>query len=264
MTRRSNSEQPQVEAKVFIPEEIEIGIRKLARRIEEVNKLDPDIIPYHDIVVNNTENNIRETIREVFGQYSPEFHDFEYYEIRKGSLYVGMPEKESQMQFADGIPQTVSMLNGLIGRLEEKKLDMGEHPNMQLARSFDNFNFHQRIVDVASERFEKRLYSDAVLNASKVLIHLVQEKSGRYDLDTSKLMSTVFSKNKPILAFSNLDNQTELDEQEGMMHLYMGAILAIRNPRSHSFIEDSPNRALEYIALISMLANRLNDTSNKH
>jgi hypothetical protein len=64
-------------------------------------------------------------------------------------------------------------------------------------------------------------------------------------------MTSVFSKNKPILAFNNLTDRTEQDEQEGMIHLFMGAVLALRNPRSHALLVDSPEHALEYIAFLS-------------
>jgi uncharacterized protein (TIGR02391 family) len=72
-------------------------------------------------------------------------------------------------------------------------------------------------------------------------------------------MRTVFSVKDPILAFNDLKDQSDRDEQEGMMHLFEGAVLGIRNPRGHSFLDDSPDRALEYIALLSMLANRLEE-----
>lgn len=41
------------------------------------------------------------------------------------------------------------------------------------------------------------------------------------------------------------------------MHLFEGAVLAIRDPGAHSFPEYSPEQALEYIGLLSLLANRL-------
>lgn len=68
-------------------------------------------------------------------------------------------------------------------------------------------------------------------------------------------MTEVFSKNNPILAFNDLSKQSELDEQQGMMHLFQGAVLAVRNPRGHDFPNDSHERAMEYISFISMLAN---------
>ena len=76
-------------------------------------------------------------------------------------------------------------------------------------------------------------------------------------------MRTVFSPKDPVLAFNDLSDQSDHDEQEGMMHLFEGAVLGIRNPRGHSFLDDVPGRALEYIMLLSLLANRLEESKKR-
>lgn len=73
-------------------------------------------------------------------------------------------------------------------------------------------------------------------------------------------MRTVFSRNAPVLAFNDLSDQTDSDEQEGMMHLFEGAALAIRNPGRHSFPEGPEQRAVEYLSLLSLLAYRVQET----
>jgi uncharacterized protein (TIGR02391 family) len=75
--------------------------------------------------------------------------------------------------------------------------------------------------------------------------------------------STVFSKNSPVLAFNALASSVEQDEQEGMMHLFEGVALGIRNPGGHTFPEGSEQRAVEYLSLISMLAYRVQE-SRRH
>ena len=120
---------------------------------------------------------------------------------------------------------------------------------------------HPRIASVAVDLYHDGHFANAVYDASKALNNFVKERSGRHDIDGASLMRTVFSKNAPILAFNELSDQSDRDEQEGMMHLYQGVALGLRNPRSHEFIQDSPERALEYICLISMLANRLEETT---
>jgi uncharacterized protein (TIGR02391 family) len=100
---------------------------------------------------------------------------------------------------------------------------------------------------------------DAVFAAAKALVNYVKERSDRYDLDGARLMREVFSRNGPVLAFNNLADQTEKDEQEGMMHLYEGAVLAIRNPGGHAFPEGSEQRAIEYISFLSLLAFRVQE-----
>src|SRR5260370_1041140 len=50
---------------------------------------------------------------------------------------------------------------------------------------------------------------------------------------------------------------------KGLMHLFMGAVLALRNPRAHALFDDSPEMALDYIAFLSMLAKRLDTTTRR-
>jgi uncharacterized protein (TIGR02391 family) len=76
-------------------------------------------------------------------------------------------------------------------------------------------------------------------------------------------MSTVFSKNDPVLAINDLADQTDRDEQEGIMHLFMGAILGLRNPRAHALFDDSAELALEYVALLSLLAKIVEKTKRR-
>jgi uncharacterized protein (TIGR02391 family) len=105
------------------------------------------------------------------------------------------------------------------------------------------------------EQFASRIKSIATS-----LVNFVKERSRRHDLDGAPLMRAVFSRNNPVLAFNGLNDQTDMDEQEGMMHFFEGAVLALRNPRAHALPDDSPEEALEYIALLSLLAKRLERT----
>jgi hypothetical protein len=51
-----------------------------------------------------------------------------------------------------------------------------------------------------------------------------------------------------------LKDQTDQDEQQGFMMMFTGAVAGLRNPRAHRFIKDDPERALEFIAFVSLLA----------
>ena len=59
------------------------------------------------------------------------------------------------------------------------------------------------------------------------------------------------------LTFNNFTDQTERDEQKGLMFLLSGVVSALRNPRAHKLLQDEPSRALECIALLSLLAGRV-------
>ena len=135
MARKRTYEPPPIQPKEFTIDEIDYGIRKLRRRIEDVNSLDPNEVSHDDARVNNIESSIQETIREVFGPNSPEFHDHQYHDIWHGPHIMGDDPYNIQQKFAAGIPQTVLMLEGLIARLEEKREDLSEKaPSLQQVR----------------------------------------------------------------------------------------------------------------------------------
>jgi uncharacterized protein (TIGR02391 family) len=104
-------------------------------------------------------------------------------------------------------------------------------------------------------------YREAVLNASIALVDYVKRMSGLNSLDGWALMASVFSPKKSKLALNDLSGETEKDEQAGFMHLFMGAVLALRNPRAHAIFDDSPEMALDYIAFLSRLAKRLDSAA---
>ncbi|MES2663713.1 MAG: hypothetical protein V4629_10480 [Pseudomonadota bacterium] len=64
-----------VEVKKFTLFEIDQGIAKLKRRIDEVQGLVTANVPFGDARANTARSNIRESIREIFGSNSPEFQD---------------------------------------------------------------------------------------------------------------------------------------------------------------------------------------------
>lgn len=122
--RRTPPTPPPIEVRQFTRSEIDRGIGKLLRRIEEVKSLDPNQIRYDDAKADTVESNIRETILEVFGPRSPEFNAHKNHLIWHGGFNTMDTDGERQQKFANGIPQTVTMLEGLVSRLEEKREDL--------------------------------------------------------------------------------------------------------------------------------------------
>jgi len=123
MAQRRPPDPPPFEVRQFTKAEIDRGIVKLRRRIDEVTALDPQQIRFDDARVDNVARSIRETIREVFGPLSPEFDDHQGHRIWHGGYNYLDSEEQRQAKFAVGIPQTVTILEGLISRLEEKRGD---------------------------------------------------------------------------------------------------------------------------------------------
>jgi uncharacterized protein (TIGR02391 family) len=139
----------------------------------------------------------------------------------------------------------------------EKRDEMGLSPKTSATTAFEKQNLHPVIYAAASPTFRDGHYQNAVFEAAKALVKLVKEKANRPDKDGAPLMYETFSRENPTLAFNALASRSDLDEQEGFMHLFVGAVLGVRNPRGHESPLDTPERALEQLGLLSFLANRL-------
>jgi uncharacterized protein (TIGR02391 family) len=137
--------------------------------------------------------------------------------------------------------------------------DPTNRPRVALAA----LELHPRIRRAAEELYSNGHYRNAVLDAALALTIIVKEKARCPDLDGAALMRTVFSRNAPVLAFNDLADQSDLDEQEGLMHLFEGAMLAFRNPRAHDLAPDTAEYALECIGFLSMLAKMVDSAKRR-
>ncbi len=255
----ASGKQTGLQVKDFSPEEIDQGIARPKRRVEEVKALDPSVVRYDDQRVRIAEQNIEAAILEVFGTQSLEYCNHQSHKISRAgpiNLATGVSNYELQQWFAAGIPDTLTILEGLIAGLEERK-SLARSPATRARATFAGLDLHPRIATAASDLFRGGHYRNAVLDASLALMKYVKEKSGEQSLDGVALTRTVFSTKAPALAFNALADQSDRNEQEGFMHLFKGAMLAFRNPRAHGLDADSAEDAVECLAFLSLLAKRL-------
>jgi uncharacterized protein (TIGR02391 family) len=258
------NEPPPIEPRDFRSlEEIDAAIIKLKRRIKELEVLDVKASVLNRTAdVEIAQSNVRESIRDVFGTNSPEFKEHVYIRLWEGPMLINMSDHAVLQSTERGRLVVIGILNGLIGRLNEKREDLVGGTAAAPSTYFDRLNLHPRIREVSRDLFMDGHAWEAVFAASKALVNYIKERSSS-DLDGASLVRAVFSKNAPVLAFNDLANQTDLDEQEGMMHLFEGAVLAIRNPGGHSFPEGPEQRAIEYLSLISLLAYRVQEAKRR-
>ena len=263
MARRSTQQPPPLEQREFRSiDEINKAVSKLKRRLAELEGLDLEAC-----VVQHTKSDdvfmgeLRDTILQIFGPNSPEYDEIKSQWFYYGS-YVDMPAHARIREREEARKGHVTKISALIKRLEERGEDLEGGLTPSPATYIDKLNLHPRIASVSRDRFLRGFHWDAVFAASKALVNYVKEESGS-DEDGAKLMYTVFSKKNPLLAFNDLSDQTDENEQEGMMHLFVGAVLAIRNPGGHSFPEGSEQRAIEYISLLSTLAYRVQEAKRR-
>lgn len=136
--------------------------------------------------------------------------------------------------------------------------------HMRAIEYFDNLEIHSEIKQVSRKLFVDKHYAQAILEAFKKINNMVKIKSGRPDLDGKNLMTTVFSRNNPVLCLSALKTVTDFDQQEGYMHLFAGAIQGIRNPKAHDeIVQNNPLSTVKFLCFASMLAQKVDESIKK-
>ena len=110
MAKSKSHEQRRNRQKVALAvAEINQSIEQLQERVTQIEDMKKDGFPYRDALRARVELQIRDTIRRIFGEKSPEFQEHRHHRIK---TYSGTE-----------VSNTLSMLQGLIARLEQKKLE---------------------------------------------------------------------------------------------------------------------------------------------
>ncbi|MCK4821191.1 TIGR02391 family protein [bacterium] len=258
MARRSQPEQPQPAN--LTPEQMKAAIPNLKRRIDELKEIDIDTIQERgETRFEALKQKIDSTLVDIFGNNSIEYNRFSigYLCTASMNLMYETPLHEVREGYKQGIEQAISSLKTIIELFEEKIGALGKSPEGRALKAFGELDIHPEVERAVVKLFRDGHYANAVEDACKVLDGLVKIRSGKHDISGTELMQTVFSPKNPILKFNDLKTETDKSEQQGMMFLYAGAMLAFRNPRAHEIIEDDPEKALEYIVFLSLLAKSL-------
>jgi len=255
MARKQIPEKRQADLR---PEQMRDALPYLRKRVEELKAVQVDkITTFRDPVLHGLQKKVISTLSDLFGSDTVEFDrfgDVNLFPYGRIFLDGGPPIPEIQQTYRDGIATTISDLEVIISRFEEK-LGAGDPGSTARARrQFTDLDLHPEIARSASKLFEDGHYANAIEDACKALDGLVRIRSGRFDLSGTELMQRVFTPNNPVLKFNDLQTESDKSEQQGRMFLFCGAMLAVRNPRAHGLVEDSAENALDYVAFLSLLA----------
>lgn len=245
------------------PERMRAAIPSLKLRISELESFDPSTVTCrNDPRIGALDKKIEDTVASIFGADTEEFARFRPRDL--DSAGYGMyqtPHSEVIQGLHEGKAREILNLKTIIERFEERLTTPALSPSERSRAAFRDLDLHPEILRTCVALFEDEHYSEAVEAACKALDLLVKLRSMRSEPSGTELMQLVFSPRAPILAFNLQSNESERSEQQGMMYLFAGAMLAIRNPRAHGLVTDHPERAVECISFISMLAKSLDRAS---
>ena len=174
--------------------------------------------------------------------------------------YVSTEEKEEWMEaiekyeslVASGILQPSDSLVPFIQA--SKEVPNPRKSKTELEHLFDSRNLHKTVVQASRSQFVNYDFPNAVLSAYRKLLVSVQEESGDFNDDGIRLMTSVFNSKNPILQSSLARLTEDASIQDGIMYLFMGAVLCVRNVFAHKDVYmTNVDHTLDYLSFSSFL-----------
>jgi uncharacterized protein (TIGR02391 family) len=234
------------------------AIGKLERRIAEINGMplpsnNNEITP----MASNIATKINATYDGIYGVDTVEAEEAHISATNFMTMFFPAAWSQEIEIFSSARQRAIAQMQTSVEILRERLDENTEDTGARILQAYENLELHPEITSAASKLYKDGHYANAIEDAVKALNNLVRLRSGVDNLDGSKLMNRVFSPESPILKFNSLADESDKDEQRGFMMMFSGAVAGLRNPRAHKLIKDDPERALEFIAFVSLLAKLL-------
>jgi len=122
---------------------------------------------------------------------------------------------------------------------------------------------HPKVTELAQQRFDQGFYADAIVTCLKEANHIlkkyVKTKIGD-ELDGAALMTKAFSVNSPIIQLADITSDNGRNIQLGYMKIFEGAMIGIRNPKSHENMFPSKDITIHLLFQASFLFVKLQET----
>ncbi|WP_412773526.1 TIGR02391 family protein [Nitrobacter sp.] len=244
------------------PDKIPSLIKRLERRLSEVSSF---TLSYEEDWYGEAKRiaiNVNATIDDVFGPETADAADFQIDANWFTGLYL-REDAAKRQRFTAALARTRKLLGDAIKRLQEKIADADDDADNKVIRAYQGLELHSEIARAANELYLDGHYANAIEDAVKALNDFVRLRSGVDNKDGMELMEFVFSPKQPLLAFNALKDDSDRNEQKGFMMMLSGAVAGLRNPRAHSLVKDDPERALEFIAYVSLLAKLVDEAKKR-
>ena len=117
---------------------------------------------------------------------------------------------------------------------------------------------HKALTDDCLEMFRDGHVNEAVRKALERFEKRIQTEIGDHSTIGKSLMAKAFNRAQPLILINANKTGNDLSEQEGFMHLTMGAMAGLRNLYSHGDVDQmSATDAIERLGFVSLLFKRV-------
>lgn len=129
-------------------------------------------------------------------------------------------------------------------------------PTLDLQSKIGQLDLHPALQDDVIQMFKDGHLNDAVRKALERFEKLVQDQLGEHEIGKT-LMAKAFNIGSGVIRINDGTNGNDQSEQEGFMHLTMGAMAGMRNLYSHGDLDTmAPMDAFERLCFVSLLFKR--------
>jgi predicted nucleotide-binding protein len=178
---RSNDEK-KIIIKKFTYAEIESALSRIKRLLVKLDEIESKNLGCDAPENASYESTTRKTILEIYGQYSPEYDELQYFEIWDGDIFLDMSDQYRNKGYKNGFVKARTILNQLIDELKEKqeykKADSKEKCNLN-----ECFIVHGRNVEIelqVTRVVEKLGIRQIVLKDKPTTFRTIIEKFEKY------------------------------------------------------------------------------------
>lgn len=168
--------------------------------------------------------------------------------IYSSSSYFSLKEANNILIEIDKLKRT-EFINNRVSDLDKRFLN----------------TLHPEIKKVSENLFLNKNYSESIECAFKEINSRLKKLYKKYkfvEKDGTDLMHAVFNYkdvNIRLLTFENLDTESGKNVQEGYMHIFAGAMQAIRNPKAHENLISNKENAIDRLILANLLMKKIDE-----
>jgi uncharacterized protein (TIGR02391 family) len=130
-------------------------------------------------------------------------------------------------------------------------------PPFDLQGVIERLELHPALKDDCIAMFKAGHLNEAIRKALERFEKKIQDLTGEHTIG-KELMGKAFNRQNPLIAIISGSAANDASEQEGFMHLTMGAMAGMRNLYSHGDVDTiTPMCAFERLAFVSLLFKRV-------
>jgi len=182
--------------------------------------------------------------------------------VRGGVQWMARKGKQVTREHLDAIAEPMEGLGFSIRKelesIELPKPSRVSTPSQDLIAIFDRLELHEALKDDVAEMFRDGHFNEAVRKGLERFEKYIQDAIGDNKTIGKQLMAKAFNAKSPLIPINAMQTGNDQSEQEGFMHLTMGAMAGLRNLYSHGDVEQmSPMDAVERLAFVSLLFKRV-------